>query len=875
VPISTSASGPGARERFVPGDIVAGRYRIVGQIGRGGMGEVYRADDLKLGQPVALKFLPEALERDSGRLARFLNEVKVARQVAHPNVCRMYDIGEVDGHHFLSMEYIDGEDLASLIRRIGRVEHEKGVQIARQICAGLGAIHGRNIIHRDLKPANVMIDGRGSARITDFGLAGLEQGFGQRDIQAGTPDYMAPEQLAGKGVSLKSDLYALGQVLYELFSGQPAFKSDTLLGLKKMKQGTTPTSLSSLVSSIDPAVERVIQRCLSADPASRPDSALAVAAALPGGNPLAAALAAGETPSPEMVAAAGPEGGLRPGVALVLFSGFVIGLLGLAALLPRVAIYGWVPLDTPIAVLEDRARDTAVRLGYTDPPQDRFVTFIASQTELRRMAQQIESSMETEYPLNWSSLSAPTQRALYVLYRQSERSLAAANVLGRIGKRDPPPEPGDLLLHLNLDGKLIRFEAIADAVDHSTQPIPSTDWSVLFDSAGLDYSRFEPAEPATQPQLYYDRRAAWSGPWGSAGERTVRVEAASVRGRPVYFSIIRPVDDAWSAETVDEQTAMAGYGPLAGFVSVILVVVIGGAVLLASLNWRRGRGDRRGALRLALYVFSMRLLLWIITGHHVAEPWGELGMLLPALGQSILLATVTWLLYMALEPYVRRLWPESIVSWSRLLSGGYRDPLVGRDLLIGFCFGVLLQYMNVASHHVPELLGAAAQPPVPWGLHGLLGGRWALGGLFSVLLGSLAAPLAYTTLVLILRMIFRVQWLAATAFCLLFTLLSVLEFIAFAGATLSLEIIALSVVLGVTSGVFMIVLLLRFGLLATVGAFIVATTLAYYPITLDPGAPYFATSLLGLLICIALASFAFYGSLAGRPLFEELVPVAR
>ena len=159
--------------RFIPGTMLAGRYRIVGLLGRGGMGEVYRAEDLKLGQPVALKFLPDERRRRPDRLARFHQEVRIARQVSHPNVCRVYDIGEADGRHFLSMEYMDGEDLASLLRRIGRLPADKALELARQLCAGLAAAHDRGVLHRDLKPANVLIDGRGRASIADFGLAGL------------------------------------------------------------------------------------------------------------------------------------------------------------------------------------------------------------------------------------------------------------------------------------------------------------------------------------------------------------------------------------------------------------------------------------------------------------------------------------------------------------------------------------------------------------------------------------------------------------------------------------------------------------------------------------------------------------------------------
>ena len=135
------------------------------------MGEVYRADDLTLDQPVALKFLPEGVAADAGSLAQFHNELRIARQVSHKNVCRLYDLGEADGRRFLTMEYVDGEDLASLLRRIGRFPQDKAIEIARQLCAGVAAAHERGVLHRDLKPANVMIDGDGNVRITDFGIA--------------------------------------------------------------------------------------------------------------------------------------------------------------------------------------------------------------------------------------------------------------------------------------------------------------------------------------------------------------------------------------------------------------------------------------------------------------------------------------------------------------------------------------------------------------------------------------------------------------------------------------------------------------------------------------------------------------------------------
>src|SRR6202790_4553531 len=348
LPSSSDAIGGG---RFVPGQIIAGRYRVVALAGRGGNGEVHRAEDLKLSQIVALKFLPESLSQDAGALARFHSEVRIARQVSHPNVCRVFDIGDADGVPFLTMESADGEDLASLVRRLARLSSDKATEIARQVCAGLAAAHERGVIHRDLKPANLMLDGSGKIRITDFGLASIASSIEASDVRAGTPAYMAPEQLEGKEVTAKSDLYSLGLVLYEILTGKRAFNASTLPELIKQREKSSPTNPSALVSDLDPVVERVILRCLEHDPAQRPASALQVAAALPGGDPLAAALAAGETPSPEMVAAAGATEGMRPRTAIALLALSALGLIALLFMADRYRLNNRVPLDNPPEVL--------------------------------------------------------------------------------------------------------------------------------------------------------------------------------------------------------------------------------------------------------------------------------------------------------------------------------------------------------------------------------------------------------------------------------------------------------------------------------------------------------------------------------------------
>jgi len=425
--LSTSEPSSYSEEgRFPAGTVLAKRYRIIGLIGQGGMGEVYRASDLKLGQPVALKFLPQATAKNPQLLARFHAEVRIARQVSHPNVCRVYDIGEVDGSTFLSMEYVDGEDLCSLLRRIGRLPGDKAVEIARKLCAGLAAAHDKGVLHRDLKPANIMIDGRGQVLITDFGLAALAGQLEGAHVRDGTPAYMAPEQLAGKEVSVRSDVYALGLVLHEMFTGKRLFESNS--------QRTTPTSVTSVAKDIDPLVERVILRCLDVDPRNRPASALAVAAALPGGDPLAAALAAGDTPTPGMVAASGDTQGISVRAAGIWLALILVGLVAAVVLGAQTSVLRKTPFENSPDVLAKRARDLIQSFGYAEPPSDRAYGFIVY-TDYQNYAEGQEN------PAAYRDQLARGQPSLIQFwYRQSPQSLAPYDFFdGVVSRTDPPP----------------------------------------------------------------------------------------------------------------------------------------------------------------------------------------------------------------------------------------------------------------------------------------------------------------------------------------------------------------------------------------------------------------------------------------------------
>jgi len=256
------AAPSAAVEPFAPGDVFAGRYRMVARLGQGGMGDVWRADDLVLGQPVALKLLHAA--GPAGR-ALLLNEVRLARSVTHPSVCRVFDVGEERGQVFLSMELVEGEDLSALLHHTGRLPSETVADIGRQLCDALAAAHAQGILHCDLKPANILIDTKGGLHITDFSIAVNRDGHGPK-TGVGTPGYMAPEQLAsGAPVSERTDIYALGLVLYEL-----------LVGRHPIDRTGRPQPVprpSTIVSAVDPTVEHAVMRALSPNPDDRPSSA--------------------------------------------------------------------------------------------------------------------------------------------------------------------------------------------------------------------------------------------------------------------------------------------------------------------------------------------------------------------------------------------------------------------------------------------------------------------------------------------------------------------------------------------------------------------------------------------------------------------------
>jgi predicted Ser/Thr protein kinase len=837
--------------RFLPGSLLADRYRVVALLGRGGMGEVYRADDLTLGQAVALKFLPEDAAQDPALLDRFKGEVRIARKVSHPNVCRVYDVGEVDGQIYLTMEYVDGEDLGSLLRRIGRLPNDKALDIARQLCAGLAAAHAKSVLHRDLKPANIMLDGRGQAVITDFGLAALADQAKGAEVRSGTPAYMAPEQLSGREVTEKSDIYALGLVLYELFTGKRAFSAENLDDLVRSRHAGNISRPSSFVKDLDPLVERVILRCLEPEPSNRPASALSVAAALPGGDPLAAALAAGETPSPQMVAAAGSSEGMRPRLAVLCLAACLLGLAACVFLITRTDGLARMALDQPPEVLTHDARQILTRLGYDAKPVDSAVDFDYD-LDLVHWAEKSDKPSP-----DWNKVLSQQPPVLRFTYRQSQQYLAPNGLQleltpGVVTFNDPPTtQSGMINLTLDANGRLVNFQAIPPEEEENPAPAKPVDWSPLFAAAGLDSSQFQSATPQWTSLASSDTRAAWTGHWPSSG-RPLRIEAAAWRGKPVFFRLIGP----WTRPTRMRPEEVSRGKKIGQIIEIALfLVILTGAWLLARRQVKRGAGDRQGAFRLAGAIFLVQMVLWLLSVHFIPS-LDFIGIFQFALATSLFISAVCWVLYVALEPFVRKLWPQTIISWSRLVTGKIRDPLVGRDVLFGVMLGltwvlILELRLGFSALHLdaaPQLLS----------IDYLAGLRPALADIIVQIPTSIQGTLFFFVMLVVLRYLLRNRWAAAVGFTAIFTFLSSVgnshPWIAAVSGIFVYGIAAFALV--------------RFGLITLAVAVFVANTTLSVPLSVDFSRWYAANAALVPLVVAGLALWSFFAALGGQKLFK-------
>jgi serine/threonine-protein kinase len=810
------------REPLPAGTVLAGRYRVVVPLGAGGMGAVYRADDLTLGQPVALKFLNGLSGAD--HLAGLRHEVRVAREVTHANVCRVFDLVEGEDEPFLTMELVEGGSLADLLRRIGRLPREKAEDIARQLCEGLAAIHARGLLHRDLKPANVLLDDRGRVRIADFGLAG-PAGAG---VTAGTPAYMAPELLAGGEASVRSDLYALGLVLYEVFTGRPAFPG------RRAAQGDEPANPSTWVD-LDPRVERAVMRCLEADPERRPSSVLAVARALPGGDPLAAALAAGETPDPNLVAAAGEGSGLSRTQARLALGSVLAGLVLIVLLADQSLWLSQVSLPRSPAVLVDRAQEVLRDLPAAGPILDRAHGLACDEAYLRQVLGKRRGD------------TSPGALARF-WYRESPRWLYSRDALGLVTLDEPARiQPGMRTVQLDGAGRLVGLECVPDERRLPAGEPAALD--ALFRAAGLDRGRFAATAPTLVPAMYADERLAWTGTDPSRPGLPLRVEAATLAGAPVFFSVREPWRDG-DGERPAPATLTGWLGEQVGhlaFQALIFVVLLVVAAWLALRNVRAGRGDRHGARWLGGVVFATGMACWLLAAHHLPSLNLEFSLFQDALGRNLAAAALVWVFYLALEPEVRRIRPQAEISWARLLAGRWRDPLVASHVLLGGLVGVAGVLLQQGERLAADALDLPLFFPEALQAVGLLGRERPLATLLVQVSDLLLQGLLLLLILVLLQRLLRRGWLAGLVVVALATLALVdwqrASWLTWTGQALGAALIVLALV--------------RWGLLAVLATLFFESVLLSLPVSRDLGAWYAGGSLtaVGLLAALAVAGY--------------------
>jgi predicted Ser/Thr protein kinase len=874
---ATSADGervPGDavddEEVFTPGEIVAERYRILRVLGVGGMGRVYHAYDLKLGQAVALKVLRRDLARHGGCVERLRAEVRIARSIAHPNVCRVYDLSEHDGIAFLSMEYIDGEDLASLLRRIGRLTPERAIEAARQLVAAIQAAHDRGVLHRDLKPANVMIDGQGNLRITDFGIAAaMDKAQQAEGASPGTPAYMAPEVLSGGKASVQSDLFALGLILYEMFTGRPVFDAKSMTELFQQHRREVVAPASSVVE-MHPELDRAILWCLRRDPSRRPPSALAVLAALPGGDPLRAALAAGETPSPELVAASGGSGRIPVRTVGLLVLLAAAALAAVFSIAPFTKLTAYVETPNSADVLAYESRRILDRLEYPTKGRSEAWGFEIDQRVLAAERRRAEEHGEGRW---WYRLSEGFPEPIRFFYRSApwSRPLIANRLPGRVTWVDPAqdPEPilsqpwiegdenvdadrpwdGSVRMRLTPTGDLRELYVVPGAHDlRAAVGETPTDEDVerwrreLFDLAGLDTNYFDPVDP----ELFGQH--AWRAFFGDkAADESVHVELAMVAGRPAVFRVATR-----SIRMMAEDSDLTSWlrKLLNGLINFGVSIA---ALVLAGISIARGSYDRVGGFRIAVGTLAIVVVANMLHGNEILSPSGRnIDQLYNAVARGLLIAGHTWLFYVAVESRVRRIWPEVLIGWVRLVGGRVRDPLVGRSVLIGLAAGSFGSMMQHLDRLVPQVLegrdGALPIFFVPATIEMMTGGwlTWASSIEGTVLI--FRYTLFMVTMLLGLRLLFRSRWLSTAAFVLLQVLI-------YAGsAETSLWSIPLYLIVAIAGAW----ILVRHGVLAAFVAGWTWSLLYASPLELDPTHPSFASTL------IVLGSFALltlFGSL--------------
>lgn len=828
VPVRTASSA-----ELQTGEVFGDRFRIVSMLGKGGMGSVWRAEDLLLGEPVALKLIHDRFSASPIWVARLSRETRVARTISHPNVCRVHDIGTHAGRFFISMEYIDGEDLASLLRRIGRIPVEKAADVARQICLGLHAAHRAGIVHRDLKPANVMLDGRGLVKLTDFGLADLPDRVSTAEIRSGTPAYMAPEQIGGRGVSLRSDVYALGLIIYEIYSGRVAAQGQSLEELIEFHEKLDPQPLSAVLPDVPYAVDRMVRRCLAKSPGDRPASALEVAAALPGTDVLSIAVQGGETPSPSLVAAAEAKSIRRGNLwRWVLATCF---LLGTTCAMRSIGGVSWSnPGPNPPRVLAERARQIMEAASLSTAADECRFGYASAETVVEAATRIADCGREEtitfvlahSVPYFWRACgapplpSSPPNPRFLSQGRDELETLSVSPRLRTLLAFDPEMRTAafasDELLRKN-DGS----SSATDTIRALLAEFGTTD--------GIETAR--PSTEGTSEVRHWSATV-------TMGETASRARGLLVNDWP-RLGTLAPPEPGESYTWFDDalrRTTVTTWRRLLYFVVAI------GALPWALRSLRTGQVDRDGTRRVAALAFGTQMFASLLRLRAVGtfDEWtyALVFSLLTALGVGVLLACC----FAAVEPLARRTWPDTLITWNRLFKGRLHDPEVRAHAVLGIGFGALWGLLPTLERTVVAATGLTERTA-------LFGARFTerLWGVRPAIAGYLESiPDVMFLSVLLLLLVVAIQRVTGSrrAAAVLAAVL-LLPLATPQGAHMATSWL----VLGIGVVALAVWLMVRYGLLVVAIALFTMGAINLTPLTIDPSSWYFDTSL-----CVVLAT---------------------
>ena len=525
----------------------------------------------------------------------------------------------------------------------------------------------------------------------------------------------------------------------------------------------------------------------------------------------------------------------------------VVGTMATMVMSGKTMLLQRVPVGKAPEALADRARDIIRQAGYRDEPAD-FAEGLSYDEAFFAYVRDADKTAN-----RWSRLDA--YDPVLFSYRQSSRAVQMS--MGETPEDVSARYSGDVAVVLDGEGRLRSFEAMPPQIIGSAESIRAPDWTSLLAAAGLDAARLSPAPPQWNPLYFADSRTAWTGTLPGAADVPIHVEAAAYRGQTVMFQLVGP----WNTPGRVAPLALSPLAQRIGLLSLLtmLVALAGVGLFIARRNLRMGRGDRRGATRLVIVVFTLGVVQFLFTAHHTMA-LGELSQISTSGAISLLVAVIVVVWYFALEPIVRRRWPRVLVSWTRLVSGDWRDPLVGRDVLAGCANGVVFACLFDVILLAPTWAGAPQEGFI-LSQYPLIGSSAFLAGFAGSCVFGIVVSLAYFFLHVLLRTVFRVNWLSDTLWVVIVVFVSL-------GRYQNPQPLWLVLSVNVVISAMTFVVLTRVGWLAFFAGWFAFDMLTSYPLTFHSSAWYAPVGYSGLAVVAAMALYGFWTSLGRQPLVE-------